>query len=610
MFRLFKAELKKIFLKPSIFVVTGLIILMLAISTFLYNPQAKSDFVVNYNSFNTTISNDCDTVSEVYENFTSNNFKTYSIQQINQLLTNAENYINYYVENNDNLSLIKSKYQNVYISCKAYQTAFAAYKNDKENNRDLTLATTNLDNARNKFFSEFESFYDLYKQIVNNEQTTVLVTETLDKIIYSFYCKFDETNYTRYEASLEYFANNESYLNKLFPSTEGAYFLDTLNGYVDQLISFEVDADIFDNLKSYLASAKEWLGNDGKNGEEMSGIYKEIYDFYDRYKASDNPAYTKDIITMVTNYNIVANYASNIVTKSIQVNGLQKLGATNIQQYAPFKNSNFYQMKEKLTKTIYLFDNHQFEYEYADVFSINQPSNTDINGFDYSYFAVRLCTLFIIVYIVVLAAGTIAGEQSAGTMKLLAIRPFNRNKLLAGKLLAILAIGGILLSVSSVATLVIGGINYGFASAPILMVFNATKASVISPVLLYLYALLTMFLEISFYALLSTFISTVFKSNIGAVTISILLFFASLVLNVIAVNVPVLRFLPFTNINLFKYFGASFVSTNSAQNVLQGILTPTVFVGADFWLSFAFTTISIALLCVVSFVKFKKQDIK
>ncbi|MGN1212728.1 MAG: ABC transporter permease subunit [Christensenellales bacterium] len=610
MFRLFKAELKKIFLKPSIFVVTGLIILMLAISTFLYNPQAKSDFVVNYNSFSTTISNDCDTVSEVYENFTSNNFKTYSIQQINQLLTNAENYINYYVENNDNLSLIKSKYQSVYSSCTSYQRTFEIYKNAKENNQDLTTIKTNLDNARNKFFSEFEGFYDLYKKIVNNEQTTVLVTETLDKTIYNFYCKFDETNYTRYEASLEYYANNESYLNKLFPSTEGAYFLDTLNGYVEQLIPFEVDADIFDNLKSYLTSAKEWLGNDGENGEEMTGIYKEIYDFYDRYKTSDNPAYTKDIITMVTNYNIVANYASNIVTKSIQVNGLQKLGATNIQQYAPFKNSNLYEMKEKLTKTIYLFDNHQFEYEYADVFSINQPSNTDINGFDYSYFAVRLCTLFIIVYIVVLAAGTIAGEQSAGTMKLLAIRPFNRNKLLAGKLLAILAIGGILLSVSSVATLVIGGINYGFASAPILMVFNATKASVISPVLLYLIALLTMFVEISFYALLSTFISTVFKSNIGAVTVSILLFFASLVLNVIAVNVPWLRFLPFTNINLFKYFGASFVSTNSAQNVLQGILTPTVFVGADFWLSFAFTTISIALLCVVSFVKFKKQDIK
>ena len=77
MFRLFKAELKKIFLKPSIFVVTGLIILLLALSTFLYNPQTKNNFVVNYNSFNTSMTNDCDTVSEVYDNFMSSNFKSF-----------------------------------------------------------------------------------------------------------------------------------------------------------------------------------------------------------------------------------------------------------------------------------------------------------------------------------------------------------------------------------------------------------------------------------------------------------------------------------------------------------------------------------------------------
>ena len=43
MFRLYKAELKKIFLKPSIFVVTGLLILMLALSTFLYNPNTRDN---------------------------------------------------------------------------------------------------------------------------------------------------------------------------------------------------------------------------------------------------------------------------------------------------------------------------------------------------------------------------------------------------------------------------------------------------------------------------------------------------------------------------------------------------------------------------------------
>ena len=208
------------------------------------------------------------------------------------------------------------------------------------------------------------------------------------------------------------------------------------------------------------------------------------------------------------------------------------------------------------------------------------------------------------------AAGTVAGEQSAGTMKLLAIRPFSRNKLLASKMLAVFAVGAILLLVSSLATLVVGGISYGFASASMLVILDSTLSLPMAPFWVYVLAFLTMLLEILFYASLSIFISTVFKSNIGAVTVSILLFFVSLVLNIVAVNVPILRFLPFTNVNLFKYFGASFISTNSAQSVLQGILTPSVFVGAHLDFSYFYLMITIAILQFASFLKFKKQDIK
>ena len=218
--------------------------------------------------------------------------------------------------------------------------------------------------------------------------------------------------------------------------------------------------------------------------------------------------------------------------------------------------------------------------------------------------------MFIIIYIVVLAAGTIAGEQSAGTMKLLAIRPFNRKKLLYGKMLAIFCVGLILLTVSSIATIVIGGINYGLGSATMLVIADATVAVPMSAFGVYIIAFMTMLIEIIFYATISIFISTVFKSNIGAVTVSILILFVSLVLNIIAINVPILRFLPFTNVNLFKYFGASFLSSNSAQNVLQGILTPSVFVGASFWFSFIYIAITIAVLNVASYFKFKNQDIK
>ena len=467
-----------------------------------------------------------------------------------------------------------------------------------------------MDTARNKFFVEYENLYSTYNSLVNNEQTTILVTKALNSNINAHYNKYQKAVYTRLEASSDYYEANLNYLAKLFPNSENPEFLNSLQSYINQIAPFEVDKDILPDLEQYVLLAQEKLGNDGTDGEEMSGLYKEIYDYYNKYITNDNVAYTKEIISMITDYNLLANYTNIIVTSSIKVNGLEKLGATDVQKYTVFANSNLYEMQEKLAKTKYLFDTNQYEYDFASVFSINQPSNTEINAFDYSYFALRLCTLFIIVYIVVLAAGTIAGEQSMGTMKLLAIRPYNRRKLLTGKILSILTIGAILLSVCSVATLVIGGINYGFDSALILCVFNASKVYTSGALSVYLVALLSMFIEIAFYAILSTFISTVFKSNIGAVTVSILLFFVSLVLNIIAINVPILRFLPFTNINLFKYFGASFVATNNAQSVLQGILTPTVFVGATFTLSIIMLTVTIVALLVATYTKFSKQDIK
>ncbi|MBO7508209.1 MAG: ABC transporter permease [Clostridia bacterium] len=239
----------------------------------------------------------------------------------------------------------------------------------------------------------------------------------------------------------------------------------------------------------------------------------------------------------------------------------------------------------------------------------SSPSNIAVNGFDYSYYALKLCAFFITVYIVVLAAGTIAGEQSAGTLKLLAIRPYTRNKLLSAKILATFAIGAILLFVSSIASLVIGGVTYGFNFTNVLAVFNSTMAFSISPALLYFVALLSIFVEVMFYALLSVFISTVFKSNIGAVSISTLIFFISLVLNTLAVNAPLLGLLPFVNVNFFKYFGSAFLP-NSGNKLISQILTPTVFAGSTFWSSFIIYMVTIIVITIVTHLIFKKRDIK
>ena len=214
----------------------------------------------------------------------------------------------------------------------------------------------------------------------------------------------------------------------------------------------------------------------------------------------------------------------------------------------------------------------------------------------------------IVIYVITVAASTITGEQATGTLKMLAIRPYKRSKLLGGKLLSTLLIGTLLIVVSAIATLAVGGISYGFAGSPVLVIFNASSASAMSPVLLYFIYLLTLIVEMAFFVLLALAISMLFKSQIASVAISILVYFGTIVLNMLLGTAGWLKILPFTNINLYKYLGSSFLSHDT--NFLRAMFSSPVAVGSNFWLSFVYTAVVMIGLTVTVFEVFKHRDIR
>lgn len=592
MFRLYKAELKKFFLRPSIFVVTGLIILLLALSTFFYQPNAKNDFNVIYNQ---------SSVGAIFNQF-DNGTLPYDKATLQAKLNSAEEYIEFYQEDYDALASLKNQVEVIKQSYEKYESAYYIYLSAVENEHTSVSVSTyksNLQSARTTFRASVNNFKDYFNDQIQSDFITILSTSNQNYAINTLVDKVGNY-YDGTYANLDEIAKDGAVLKQL----DDINFNNDLATKVNGLKPFKVDKNVLSPLSSTIVTARERLGNTNE------GYYSVIYKYNSTKSGSSDVADLKTIKSYIVDYNLTVDYAYNIVVNSIKIDGLKDYGAININQFYSFENANLYEMQESLARTKYLFANDDFNYNYADVFSISQPSNENINAFDYSYYALRLCALFITIYIVVVAAGTIAGEQSNGTLKLLAIRPYKRSKILTGKILATLTIGAILLAVCSVATLVIGGINYGFASANVLVVFNATSAGAMNAFLLYVVAIITMLIEISFYALLSIFISTVFKSNIGAVAVSILVFFLSLILNIVAVNVPFIGFLPFTSINLFKYLGASFIGNNSASSILQGILTPTVFTGASFWISLCILAVTEVVICYVTYLLFNRRDIK
>lgn len=599
MFRICKAELKKLFMKSSIFVVTGLLILMLAICSFVYHPNNRNE---------TYIVTSTKTVEQFYNQLQNSSSQSNTFGGFNNVLASAKKFV-------DSYSVERNLKQELQLKIDAIQTAYGTFAEEYIQYKSYSLSeTSKLDTAVNNLklsFSNFQTFYN--ENVKSVQELHVLTTSSLDLNTTAFISKclkvFDDA--VTMDEKYEYISTK---INSEYRA------IATLTNYINQLVPFVPDTEYVSSLYSYITTASERLGikiNADYTTEYVSSnkiadySYQSITAKVSEWKATtDGNKSTENFESLrylATCYKQETQQVLDIVTKGIYINALQKYSQQELNGFLGLENVNYYEYKENLAKLNYLFNTNTFEIDYANPFSIDQPSNFKVNAFDFSYYALRLCMFVIIIYVITMAGTTIVGEQEAGTMKMLAIRPYKRQKLLGGKLLAIVLIGLIMLVVSSIATLAIGGISYGFASSPVLFVFNASSAVVVSPVVLYLIMLLTIAFEMIFFILCALAISLLFKSQIASVSISILLYFGTLALNTVLDSASWLKILPFTNINLYKYFGSSFMST---QGALQKILSAPVAVGSSFWLSFAYSAVVMVGLLVLVIEVFKHRDLR
>lgn len=206
-----------------------------------------------------------------------------------------------------------------------------------------------------------------------------------------------------------------------------------------------------------------------------------------------------------------------------------------------------------------------------------------------------LCISMISLFALIVGAGSVAGEYSDGTMKLLIPRPYKRWKLLLAKLLATMGYAGSLLLLGYVVALLCGGALFGFDGAGSLVVgSNGTAA----------YAT-TAFLN----SLLQYFVGTPGL----LVTISLAFMLSCLIRSrAVAVGVSMLVSLVAGNIiSLLSLFGASwvkytvFVNMNLSNYYIQGITIEGTGVAFTLLMMAAY----LALFLFVAFFTFQERDI-
>ena len=173
----------------------------------------------------------------------------------------------------------------------------------------------------------------------------------------------------------------------------------------------------------------------------------------------------------------------------------------------------------------------------------NAPSMWDLMQIQ-SIMSIMLVTVFT----VVIAAETVAGEFSTGTIKLLMIRPWSRSKILLSKYVSLLMFGLFFMAVIFVWTTVANMLFFGYDSSPVL---GSDMSQLTYWLLNYGAEFITMIVIVT----LAFLISTVFRSGGLAIGLSLfILLGGSIVTGIISMlDYAWVDYLLFANLSLSEY---------------------------------------------------------
>jgi ABC-2 type transport system permease protein len=165
------------------------------------------------------------------------------------------------------------------------------------------------------------------------------------------------------------------------------------------------------------------------------------------------------------------------------------------------------------------------------------------------------------IFSVIVAGDIVASEFTTGTIKMLAIRPISRSRILLSKYIASLLFALTCLAVYFATAVLVGGILEGFKGFSVPHVglsFGSDYAISATHKTHYLIYLLQQsgyyFVEIGLFVTLSFLVSTIFKSSSMAIGISsFLLFFNLIFARILAIQFDWMKYYLFINTDLTQF---------------------------------------------------------
>ncbi|MBQ3494404.1 MAG: ABC transporter permease subunit [Clostridia bacterium] len=582
-FKLARAEFGKIFYRPSIFILTALLIITLVVSNFFFAPTLST----------TKLEYVAENVAGVYEQFTSSSDNKTTKSTIDKMLDDTKKQIDdtyyklvsidKYSEFCSNVLLVVDYYKNDFLQNLFYIVQIDSNKFDES-------ATQNTLKKLKEKCSDFATY--LTSEVKDNVLNFYMQKSDYDFMYQTIINLHDDipNTFADYKHS-DYISRCEIIRNKYKSFIEGEEGKPSkLDNVVNSLKKFTLDAKTLNEDKiKYYDDAKQKLENT---------YLKNINELYATINTSNKQEDMDNLNAEIAKYYSYASMNAKILENKFMLYRIGEKNDSELADLVGYEEVSKYALTEEIQKYQYLLDNEKFDYNYLSSFNFNVASSATTNAWDYTFYSLQILSVLIIVFSIFYACTSIAGDQSSGTMKMIAIRPYTRNKIFAGKYMSCLIFAILLLVVSFVASFVVGAVSYGITLSPCLVVFNSTVVMEISPIIMMLIYIVSLILKIMFYISLAMILSLIFKSTTLSVFVSALISIVGVVVNGLVSSVA-LAFTPFGHLDLFKYFG----------NSKLGLFSNNILPDTNFIMSLAVVLACIVVLNIISHFMFKRRDI-
>jgi len=574
-FKLAKSELKKIFLKPIMMVAFFVIIATLVVTTFTFSPTPKEKTTVTLGGTN---------IASLYKTFTASTTEQNGKSNLDDKLSKEYQWVTQYyekIQTESELKILKEKIaatdadmQQLHSEVLSYCNKTGASQNEvKERFRSLATKASETYNYLNNlsdisFYlsqSDFDTLSKFFEDIAKN----------IPSIFVNPDVQFPQLN--------NYLAEN--------------YNFNQISAITQNLKVFEINRETYDRLIENFYTEIYPSDNQTKLGK----LFEEIKEFATANPDSTLPQDFEKFNNMVSNYKSIVVMSSNALKNGWTVQLAGNKSDNELHNYIEFSNYNSYIYKQEVAKNEYLLKNGKFDYQFLEPMSFNRNSGEKTNVFDFLVFAMQIVSFVLAIIVIFVASGTVATELSNGTMKMLAIRPYSRNKIILAKFLACIAFMIIMVLMAFVIAFAVGFFTYGIGATNVLVVFNSSKVVEMNVFVVTILYLLSCILNLIFYISLSILVSILFKSNVISVIIGLLTYGISIIFNALLYAKNWMVYLPFAHFDLFKYFGSIVNNGDFFGFSLAN--------GGTFTISIIYLLICILLNVFISTFIFRKRNI-